>query len=288
MPDVMFNGCNGIIRDTVDVRTASDTFRERRVVQVLDFIDDTVRQDIVHRIETEQRSLAKYNSNNPLSALGQLGSAKHNDAESIFKQHYLIDGTTVFHKLPDMRYYYHTCFGDFVSRVVQTRVYPVDERRTINNSIIIYENQNDSLRWHTDGSIYNGKKVFTLLVYLYNRSSQELCYVEFDSGQKLCVTTPQCSCVVLEHFTLQHYVTPLRHGEKRIVWSMTFAEDPAFSSVISYAKDRIKNANYIGIGAFSSFENVMFAFFALCVLSSIAILVCKKLQRSSKPMRTRR
>jgi len=31
----------------------------------------------------------------------------------------------------------------------------------------------DSLRWHTDKSMFNDKKVYTLLVYLYNNSSQK-------------------------------------------------------------------------------------------------------------------
>ena len=245
----VFKGCSviqGAIYGGIDA--AASEFRAHRVVQTVDFIDEPARMDILATID-DNTSLMKYNANSAISALGQLQSAKHNDDERIFKQHYIIDGTAVFENMPDVRYAYHNCFADYVSRVVQTRVYPVEERGTINNTIIVYENENDSLRWHTDGSMYNGKKVFTLLVYLFNRSSQELCYVEFDSGRKLCVPTPQGSCVVLEHFTLQHYVTPLRRGEKRVVWSMTFAEDPSFSSVLSYAKDKIKNANYMGTGA---------------------------------------
>ena len=75
--------------------------------------------------------------------------------------------------------------------------------------------------------MFNGKKVFTLLIYILNDSTQNLCYIENDDANKnkKCVYTKENSCVILEHFSLEHMVTPLKEGEKKILWTMTFAED---------------------------------------------------------------
>ena len=147
----------------------------------------------------------------------------------------------------------------------------VNEINTMNNSLIIYENKGDSLRWHTDKSMFNNKKVYTLLIYLHNSSSQNLCYINHDK-KKTCLYTPENSCVILEHFTLEHAVTELKENEKKILWSMTYAEDINITNPISYIMNKCKNISYMGFNALSALDIFFIILILLILLSFIYFL----------------
>jgi hypothetical protein len=232
-----------IVNNSININENNVLFSKDKIVYIENFINNDVRLKLLNDIILKEDLYKSKNSNSLFSILGQLDSTQNTSKENILKQHSVIAGTDIQQKFPDLHYYYHNCFADTVSKIVGKKVYPVNEINTMNNSLIIYENEDDSLRWHTDKSMFNNKKVYTLLVYLYNSSSQNLCYIDYDKNKK-CLYTDENYCVILEHFTLEHAVTPLKQNEKKIVWSMTYAEDININNPISY----------LGFGAFNSLD----------------------------------
>lgn len=274
--------CNNIVNEK-NWSPYHDEFKTAKLVQINDFINDDMRKNIVDLIASNS-SKVLYNSESMLDILGQLGSINLNktDAQGAkIKQHYIISGTEITKHYPYLRHLYHSCFRDHVSKIVGTQVYPCEEMQTVNNTIIIYANENDSIRWHVDKSLFNGKRVFTLLIYLYNRSSQELCYIHNENNVKHCLHTPENSCVLLEHFILQHGVTPLKEGEKRIVWSMTFAELPATNSISGYIANKMKNYSYIGYEALNVVDIIVLIIILILIGIVIRIIVLSLLKSFS-------
>jgi hypothetical protein len=242
-----------IINNSININKNNLLFNKDHIVYIKNFINNDTRLKLLNKINKKEDSYKIRNKNSFFSILGQLDATRNTSKQNIYKQHAVIGGIEIQQQFPDLHYYYHNCFADTVSKIVGKKVYPVNEINTMNNSLIIYENTGDSLRWHTDKSMFNNKKVYTLLVYLYNSSSQNLCYIESDKN-KICLFTEENSCVILEHFTLEHAVTPLKQNEKKILWSMTYAEDMNIYNPISYMMNKAKNISYLGFGAFSQLD----------------------------------
>jgi hypothetical protein len=245
--------CDSIVNSNIDIHKNKKIFNKDKIVYIEHFIDNDIRLELLADINKKEESYKIKNENSIFSILGQLNSTQNTSNENILKKHSVITGTNIQENFPDLHYYYYNCFADMVSKIVGKKVYPINEKNNTNNSLFIYENEGDSLRWHTDGSMFNGKNVYTLLIYLYNSSSQNLCYINYDKNKK-CLYTDENSCVILEHFTLEHAVTPLKHNEKKILWTMTYAEDINITNPISYIIDKGKNFSYLGLGAFNSFD----------------------------------
>ena len=246
-------------------------FEKNKFIYIDDFIKNSSRLKILKDINEKEDKYKKYNENSFLSILGQLDAKNNKKNDNILKQHYVIAGNNIKNYFKMLSYYYHNCFADIVSKIVGVNVFSVNESFTMNNSLIIYEKENDSLRWHTDKSMFNGKKVYTLLIYLYNKSSQNLCYIDYNN-KKECIFTKENSCVILEHFILEHAVTPLKKNEKKIVWSMTFAEDMNIDTIPGYLKNKAKNVSYLGTQALNYtdiFCLIIFILFIMYILFPI-------------------
>lgn len=241
------------ILNKINIEENNSKFALDKIVYIKNFIKDDVRLKLLKKINETEDNYKQENTNSLLSTFGQLNAKNNTKDDTIFKKHSVITGSDIQKYYPDLHYYYHNCFADTVSKIVGKKVYPVNERNSTNNSLFIYEKKGDSLRWHTDGSLFNGKKVYTLLIYLYNSSTQNLCYIDHDN-QKKCLFTDENSSVILEHFTLEHAVTPLQDNEKKILWTMTYAEDMNIDNPISYMIDKVKNYSYLGFGAFNSMD----------------------------------
>lgn len=257
--------CDLLNKDPIELKEYAGVFEVERFVYIPDFIRNGARLKILESITATEHLHKKVNRNTIWDALGQLNARHNTSKDTIIKKHSVITGTDIQRHYPQLHYYYHNCFADTVSRLVGTRVYPVNEIGSTNNALFIYEQAGDSLRWHTDGSLFNGKKVFTLLVYLHNSSTQELCYISHDKQQR-CMYTAENACVVLEHFTLEHAVTPLKHNEKKIMWTMTFAEDMNISNPLSYVINKVKNISYLGWGAISRTDLVVVILLVLLLI----------------------
>ncbi len=242
-----------IVNNTINIKNSNLLFDKDKIVYIKNFINNDIRLKILYDIKEKEYLYKIKNKNSIFSVLGQIDATQNTSDHNIIKQHSVISGTDIQQNFPDLHYYYHNCFADIVSKIVNKKVYPINEKNTMNNSLIIYENNGDSLRWHTDKSMFNNKKVYTLLVYLHNSSSQNLCYIDHDNLQK-CIYTDENSCVILEHFTLEHAVTKLKENEKKILWSMTYAEDINITNPISYIMNKGKNFSYLGFSVFNSLD----------------------------------
>jgi hypothetical protein len=265
-----------ILNNNIEIESNNKIFEKKKIVQISNFIKNDTRMKILTEILTKGTNYKKINNNdkNLTTIVGasldrNLYKIKHDDMEHNIKLQYnLIDGSDIQTYFPDLHYYYHNCIADIVSKIIGIPVYPVNEANTINNSLLIYENENDSIRWHTDKSMFNGKKVYTVLVYLYNDSSQNLCYIHFDNKQKECVFTDVNSCIILEQFHLEHMVTPIKSNEKKIAWSMIFAEDVNLNTPKSYIFDKIKNIGFIGIRALNiiDYSQIIFSISVIIII----------------------
>jgi len=259
-----------IINNSIIINKNNELFNKDKFVYIKNFINNDVRLKILNDIKKKEHLYKFKNYNSIFSILGQLNTSQNTENDSIYKKHSVITGTDIQENFPELHYYYYNCFADVVSQIVGKKVYPVNERNNTNNALFIYENEGDSLRWHTDGSLFNGKKVYTLLVYLHNSSSQKLCYINYDKNKK-CLHTDENSSVILEHFTLEHAVTPLKNNEKKILWTMTYAEDININNPISYFIDKSKNISYLGFKAFNLLD-----IFCLILLLILFFFILKK------------
>lgn len=266
--------------------TLAPRFHEKKILHLPDFILDSTRKRIVESIAKNSNSRI-YNQNSLVDSIAQLDSTMENKNKDTIKQHAILDGKQIQEQLPELHFYYHNCLPEYVSAMLNRKVYSINEIGTMNNSIILYENENDSIRWHTDKSMFNDKKVFTLLLYLLNESTQELCYIENDTSQGdpdnnpiQCGQTEENSGILLEHFVLKHYVSPLKKGEKRIVWSMTFAEDMNLPTVSSYTMDKVKNLSYLGLRAINATDVLVVIVIVLVIL--VIVLVVGWWRRTKK------
>jgi hypothetical protein len=274
------------ILNNVDIELNNKIFEKKKVVQISNFIKNDRRIKLLTEIFTKGTNFKKINNNDKdftiivgASLDRQLYNIKHDDMEHDIKLQYnLVDGSDIQKYFPDLHYYYHNCIADVVSKIIGVPVYPLNEANTINNSLLIYENENDSIRWHTDKSMFNGKKVYTVLVYLYNDSSQNLCYIHYDNKQKECVFTDVNSCIILEQFHLEHMVTPIKSNEKKIAWSMIFAEDMNLSTPKSYIYDKVKNIGFIGMRALNTtdYSQIIFVIIILLIIIYIILNNIKK------------
>lgn len=267
-----------IINNKIDIDKNNLSFKKDKIVYIENFIKDNIRLKILNDLNDKEDLYKKQNYNSVFSILGQLNTNQNTNSDSIYKKHSLINGSDIQQQFPELHYYYHNCFADIVSQIVGKKVYPVNEKNNTNNSLFIYENKGDSLRWHTDGSMFNEKNVYTLLIYLYNESSQNLCYINYDKKKK-CLFTNENSCVILEHFTLEHAVTPLNDNEKKILWTMTYSEDINITNPISYIIDKGKNISYLGFDAFNSLDIFFITLLLLIILIFIYYLFKKYINK---------
>jgi hypothetical protein len=250
-----------ILNNNIDIESNNKKFEKKKIVQISNFITNDMRIKLLTEILKKGKHHIINNTDKDINIIvgasldRQFYDIKYDKKEhDINLQYNLIDGSDIQKYFPDLHYYYHNCIADIISKIIGTPVYPLNEANTINNSLLIYENENDSIRWHTDKSMFNGKRAYTVLIYLYNDSSQNLCYIHYDNKEKECVFTDVNSCIILEQFHLEHMVTPIKSNEKKIAWSMIFAEDMNLDTPQSYFLDKMKNFGFIGLRAFNNMD----------------------------------
>ncbi|MFM1816194.1 MAG: hypothetical protein RLZ98_2889, partial [Pseudomonadota bacterium] len=139
-----------------------------------------------------------------------------------------------------------------ISRVVGTDVVPTPLHDQSSCSVLFYEQPGDHIGWHYDHNFYRGRH-FTALVPIVNRgrepgelSSAQL-MAKLDGREEVIDTMPN-SLVVFEGACVVHKVTPIRDGERRIILSMTFTENPT-NTWLQGAARRIKDTAFFGVRA---------------------------------------
>jgi hypothetical protein len=101
---------------------------------------------------------------------------------------------------------------DHVSRVVGCKVHAVPNDRTVDQSVQIYTDKGDGASWHHDRSVFNGGRVFTVLIVPFNTSDQRLRVWTKKHGVEE-LQWHNGMLVVIEKFRTFHSVTPLQNGQ---------------------------------------------------------------------------
>ncbi len=129
---------------------------------------------------------------------------------------------------------------DHVSRVVGCRVHTVPSDRTVDQAVQIYTDRGDGASWHHDRSVFNGGRVFTVLIVPFNTSDQRLRVWTPNHGIEE-LRWRNGMLVVIEKFRTFHAVTPLQSGQ-RILLTFTYAELPYVPTMlrpIEYALNKV-------------------------------------------------
>jgi hypothetical protein len=119
-------------------------------------------------------------------------------------------------------------------------------------SVLYYVKPGDHIGWHYDHNFYKGRH-FTVLLPVANQgqgedglSSARLLVRRSEAEQ--VIPTPPNTLVIFEGAKVQHRVTTLAEGERRIVLSMTYCTDPR-NSRLQEAARRVKDTAYFGLRA---------------------------------------
>jgi len=156
-----------------------------------------------------------------------------------------------------------------VSDTVGCQVHTVPTHRTVDLSVQMYSEEGDGASWHHDRSVFNGGRVFTVLLVPFNTSDQKLC-VWTDKYKQEQLVWEAGMLVVIEKFKTFHSVTPLKSGS-RILLTMTYSERPYSPSMlrpIEYGQNKVKNFAYLGTDSFTRGDWTVIA-----VVSSLVVLI---------------
>ncbi len=136
-----------------------------------------------------------------------------------------------------------------VSRIVGLEISPTPLHDESSCSVLFYEKPGDHINWHYDHNFYRGRH-FTVLIPVVNRgrdgglSAARL--LARQRGREVEIATPPNRMIVFEGAKVRHKVTPIREGERRAVWSMTYCKDPRNSAVQGVAR-RVKDTAFFGL-----------------------------------------
>jgi len=135
----------------------------------------------------------------------------------------------------------------FISGIVGVDVAPTPLHDQSSCSILFYERPGDHIGWHYDHNFYKGRH-FTVLLSIVNRGTVGLSAARLmarTGGTERTIATPPNTLVVFEGAKVQHKVTPLAEGERRVVLSMTFCTDNRHS-LIQEGMRRVKDIAFFG------------------------------------------
>lgn len=148
--------------------------------------------------------------------------------------------------------YHSAAVSEFVSRVVGARVRPTPISDQSSLSVLCYDRPGDHIGWHFDHNFYCGRH-FTVLLAILNEGRSEgglshAALIGHAAGRDVEIRTPANTFVLFEGAKLRHRVTPLLHGEKRIMLSMTYCTVPR-ARLWQEVSRRIKDTAFFGIRA---------------------------------------
>ncbi len=136
-----------------------------------------------------------------------------------------------------------------ISKIVGEPVRPTPINDQSSLSVLFYEKPGDHIGWHYDHNFYRGRH-FTVLLPMINEGSGAggLSHATLKAkieGEERDIATPPNTLIVFEGATVNHKVTPILDGERRLVISMTYCTDPR-ANAVQGAVRRIKDVAFFG------------------------------------------
>lgn len=157
---------------------------------------------------------------------------------------------TLFETAPALVSLYHSReMRGLVSRIVGEDVRPTPIHDQSSLSVLFYDKPGDHIGWHYDHNFYRGRH-FTVLLPIINEGSAEggLSHATLMAqlgGGEVAIRTPPNTLVLFEGARVNHRVTPIIAGERRMVISMTYCTDPR-ANFLQGAVRRIKDVAFFG------------------------------------------
>ncbi|MGE0700500.1 MAG: 2OG-Fe(II) oxygenase [Hyphomicrobiaceae bacterium] len=157
---------------------------------------------------------------------------------------------SLFEAAPAIIALYHSrAMRDLVSRIVGIDVAPTPINDQSSLSVLFYEKPGDHIGWHYDHNFYRGRH-FTVLLPIINegRAAGGLSHATLKAaigGMETDIATPPNTLIVFEGACVNHKVTPIIDGERRLVISMTYCSD-ARANAAQGALRRIKDVAFFG------------------------------------------
>ena len=160
---------------------------------------------------------------------------------------------TLIKHAPDLVALYHApAFQGAISRIIGLYVRPTPINDQSSLSVLFYNKPGDHIGWHYDHNFYRGHH-FTVLLPLINEGFADdgLSHARLDArvgGKEVVIKTAPNTLIVFEGAAVQHKVSPIRNGERRLVVSMTYCTDPTASPWQGAAR-RLKDTAFFGVRA---------------------------------------
>ncbi len=138
------------------------------------------------------------------------------------------------------------------SRLVGVWVGPTPIHDQSSLSLLVYNKPGDHIGWHFDHNFYRGRH-FTLLLALVNtgQAAGGLSHAVLRArlgGREVEISTAPNTLVIFEGALVQHDVTPIHEGERRVMLSMTYCNDPRAHWWQATAR-RVKDTAFYGVRA---------------------------------------
>lgn len=115
-------------------------------------------------------------------------------------------------------------------------------------SAFIYDRPGDHIGFHTDSCHYSHGLVYTVLIGLVDRSTAKLeCHLS--TGEQVDVSLGEGGVAFFNGCNVRHRVTPLGHGEERVVLSCEFLLDPYMSPIRRLVANIDHGIKYFGLGS---------------------------------------
>lgn len=157
---------------------------------------------------------------------------------------------SLFETAPALVALYHSAdMQALVSRIVGVKVGPTPIYDQSSLSVLFYEKPGDHIGWHFDHNFYRGRH-FTVLLPVINQGSAGggLSHATLKAkiaDREIDIATPPNTLIVFEGAKVNHKVTPIVEGERRLVISMTYCTDPRANMVQGVVR-RIKDVAFFG------------------------------------------
>jgi hypothetical protein len=160
---------------------------------------------------------------------------------------------TLIAKAPAIVACYHApAMRDVIGRLVGALVRPTPIYDQSSLSLLIYNKPGDHIGWHFDHNFYRGRH-FTVLLTIENTGHAEsglshgVLKARLGEREVEVASAPN-TLIVFEGACVRHKVTPIEHGERRLILSMTYCTDPRATWWQGMAR-RLKDTAYFGVRA---------------------------------------
>jgi hypothetical protein len=126
-----------------------------------------------------------------------------------------------------------------VSKELGFTVYPTPLTESNSVSLVVYEKEGDSIKWHFDTNLYEGRYFTLLLPVTFEKTCGSYEYKDAD-GKDKTVTIQSGEALLFEGDQVFHQGRPICENERRVLLSCTFVTSQKISLTNSFLQ-KFKN-----------------------------------------------